>query len=71
MPDLGEIGYLAARLKTIRETFQFLINKGCEVSDLNSGYETYGDAYGVLSFKGIISNQYSGYTSDYHARYFN
>ena len=70
MPDLGEIGYLAARLKTIRETFQFLINKGCEVSDLNSGYETYGDAYGVLSFMGIISNQYSGYTSDYHARYF-
>lgn len=70
IPDLGEVGYLAARLKTIRNSFTTLKNLGYDVADLTTGYEIYSYANGQLSDTGIISCQYSTYRSDYHARYF-
>lgn len=71
LPDIGELGYLAARLKTIRNTFDKLYSWGyTSLPDLKSGYGIVNASGSAVGSTGIISCNYSTWSSDYHARLF-
>lgn len=72
LPDLGELGYLAARLKAVRNAFAKLYSWGYTwVPDLINGYNIVDTSGQSMSCTGIISCNYSTWRTDYHARYFN
>lgn len=72
LPDLGEVGYLAARVRTIRKSLDKLYSLGYrDVTDLLSGYGIIKASTNAgIGSTGIISSNYSLWNSDYHFRYF-